>query len=117
MKNELTFNGENVFLPVTSFTAAPKSGCSPLIATLTNTSAPQAAGVVIDKYTQASAQGPTHITVTPTEVSKLIKSVGRNCSPGADGIRGEHLIYGRSEVLYNAMQFPKMYRFAILHKK
>ena len=38
-------------LPNATFTAAPKSGCSPLITTLTNTSSPQAAGVTIDHYT------------------------------------------------------------------
>ncbi len=38
-------------VPDATFTAAPKSGCSPLITTLTNTSAPQPAGVNIDHYT------------------------------------------------------------------
>ena len=38
-------------VPGASFTASPKAGCSPLVTTLTNTSSPQGAGVVIDRYT------------------------------------------------------------------
>ncbi|MDH3709592.1 MAG: PKD domain-containing protein [Cyclobacteriaceae bacterium] len=38
-------------VPNASFTASPVADCSPLITNLTNTSGPQPAGVVIDRYT------------------------------------------------------------------
>ena len=37
--------------------------------------------------------------VTPERVNDIIDSLKRNCSPGNDGITGEHLKYGKSDSL------------------
>jgi len=35
-------------------------------------------------------------TISPSEISKFIPRLKRNCSPGYDGVTGEHLIFGMS---------------------
>ena len=45
----------------------------------------------------------TDVDITSIQVSNLIKSLKRGCSPGADGICAEHLIYDASDILYNML--------------
>ena len=45
----------------------------------------------------------TDVEITSSQVSNLIKSLKRGCSPGVDGICAEHLIYGASDILYNML--------------